>query len=132
MSYREPFKQDIQDRTPSLRSTPMAFTQEAMDEYKKDRENLNNVTTRRLTSIWMCKMLSIISNWRPNISSALHCYDYINQLVCNIRNDNTSQDYCVSNEYCDYFLTTDPDIIKRIIHDELRYYSELWAVRRDD
>lgn len=131
MSYRTHFEQDVQERTQSLSAIPMTLTQEIIDERKKDREDPNNITTRRLTSIWMCKMISISSNWRPNISSALHCYDYINQLVCNIRTDNTSQDYCVSNEYCDYFLTTDPDIIKRIIQDELRYYSELWVVRQD-
>lgn len=132
MSYRVPFKPDIQDHTQSLSVIPMALTQEAIDEYKKNREDLNNVTTRRLTSIWMCKMLSIAGNWRPSISSTLHCYDYINQLVCDIKNDNISTDYCIPNEYCDYFLTTDPDIIKKIIHNELMYYSELCAVRHDN
>ena len=110
----------------------MAPTQEAMDEYKKDREDPNNVTTRRLTSIWVCKMLSITSNWYPGIRSALHCYDYINQLVCNIKNDNVSTDYCISKEYCDYFLTTDPDMIKKIIYDELKIHSELWIAHQND
>lgn len=131
MSYRVPFEQDAQERTPDL-PIHMALTQETMDKRKKDREDLNNVTTRRLTSIWMCKMLSISSNWRPGINSPLHCYDYINQLVCNIKNHNTTTDYCIHNEYCDYFLTTDPDIIKRIIQDELRYYSELWSAYHKD
>lgn len=132
MSYRIHFKQDIPDHTQSLPPIPMAFTQETMDKYKKDREDLNNVTIRRLTSIWMCKMISMSSNWRPGINSPLHCYDYINQLVCNIKSNNITTDYCIPNEYCDYFLTTDPDIIKRIIQDELRYHLELWSAHHND
>lgn len=132
MSYRTHFKQDTQGHTQDLPAIPMAFTQETMDKYKKDREDLNNVTTRLLTSIWMCKMLSITHNWRPNIGSALHCYDYINQLVCNIKSNNITTDYCISNEYCDYFLTTDPDIIKEIIYDELRCHSGLWFAHHND
>ena len=132
MSYRVPFKPDIQDRTQKLPVTPAAITQEAMDRYKKDRADLNNITTRRLTSIWMCKMLSITHNWHPDVISSLHCYDYINQLVCNIKNDIITVDYCISNEYCDYFLATDPDIIKKIIYDELQCHSALWSTNHND
>lgn len=131
MSYRVPFEQDAQERTPDL-PIHMALTQEAMDERKKDREDLNNITTRRLTSIWMCKMLSIASNWHPGVNAPLHCYDYINHLVCNIKNHNITTDYCISNEYCDYFLSTDPDIIKDIIYKELRYHLELWSAHHND
>lgn len=132
MSYRVPFERDVQDRTQDLSAIPMAPTQETMNKYKKDREDSNNITTRRLTSIWMCKMLSITHNWRPGVISALHCYDYINQLVCNIKNHNITSDYCIPNEYCDYFLTTDPDIIKEIIYNELRCHSELWSDHHND
>lgn len=132
MSYRTHFERDVQERTQSLSAIPMALTQETIDERKKDREDPNNITTRRLTSIWMCKMISISSNWRPNIISALQCYDYINQLICNIKNHNITSDYCIPNEYCDYFLTTDPDIIKRIIQDELRYHLELCSAHHND
>ena len=131
MSYRTHFEQDVQERTQSLSAIPMALTQETIDERKKDREDPNNITTRRLTSIWMCKMISISSNWLPGINSPLHCYDYINQLVCNIKSNNITTDYCIPNEYCDYFLTTDPDIIKRIIQDELRYHLELWSAHHN-
>lgn len=132
MSYRIPFEQDVQDCTQNISVSSMAFTQEAMDEYKKDREDLNNITTRRLTSIWMSKMLSITHNWHPGAIDSLQCYDYINQLVCNIKNHNITTDYCISKEYCDYFLTTDPNIIKKIIYDELMCHSALWVVRHND
>lgn len=127
-----PFKQDKPDRTPKPSLIPMALTQEAMDEYKKDREDLNNITTRRLTSIWLCKKLSITSNWHSDINSPLFCYDYINQLVCDLKNNHITANYCIPKEYCDYFLTIDPDIIKNIIYKELIYHSEVCTTHSKD
>lgn len=133
MSYRHN-KPDIQDKYDNYSGVnyhsvklPM-ITEEEMENRKKEREDPGNITTRRLTSIYMSKMMKLNQNWCPNFENVYKCYEYINEIVVHIeqKDQDIINEFCVGTDYCDYFLTTDPDVIKRIINEELNYYATLW------
>lgn len=130
MSYK-PNKPDVQDKEVNYRSVIPMLTPEDIERKKQELENPDNITTRRLISIYMSNMMKLNQDWHPNIESVYKCYEYINDIVSRAGrgNNDVKEIYCIDESYCNYFLTTNPDEIKRIINTDMQFYNQLWRVK---
>lgn len=98
---------------------PMAFKTESM--------NPHDITTRRLVSIYISKMMHVNTGWAPNVDSVWKCYEFINDAVLYKLNGGPGVDISqgIDKDYADYFMTEDPGHIKSVIGREFDMLKEI-------
>lgn len=87
------------------------------------KPDTNQITTRRLATLYVAMFLDDESKSRPKLSNMYKCYKYIND-IC---------DSCegVTQEYVNWFMVTDPDEILRLIGMVFSLYYEKLKIFND-
>lgn len=118
---------DIQSRETNEVQLPKSIAQMSPMAYKPEPPDPYDITTRRLTSIYISKMMHVNTGWAPNIDSVWKCYEFINDAVLYKLNGGPGVDISqgIEREYAEYFMAEDPGHIKSVIGREFEMLNEI-------